>query len=114
MPKLGLRPYATIEAGLDSYVGYNFQRIENVFERMEDVVTGSVTVTGSANVQTSLAVIDGVLAGFLTDPSAAANYVVGSSTGGGVITIRVLTSTFALSTTPVSIRWVALGELVLS
>ena len=114
MPKLGLRPYATIEEGLDQYLGYNFQRLENVFERVEDVVTGVSAVTGAASISTGLAVVDGAVAAFVTDPTANAAYVSCVPGSAGQITIRVLTSAFALSITAVSIRWIAVGELVLS
>lgn len=114
MPKLGLRPYATIEEGLDQYLGYNFQRIENVFERTEDVMTGSLTVTGQASVATGLAAVSGAVAAFGTDPSANAAFLSCVPSSAGQITIRVLTSGFALSITAVSIRWIAVGELVLS
>lgn len=114
MPKLGLRPYATIEEGVGEYLGYNFTRLENVFERMADVIVGTTTVTGSATVNTGLAVVDGVVCGFATDPVAGACFISAAPGSAGTITIRVLTSAFALSVTAISIRWVAIGELVLS
>ncbi len=114
MPKLGLRPYSIIEEGLDQYLGYNFSRIENVFERLLDVATGVVAVTGQASVATGLATVGGGVAAFTTDPSAGAAFISCVPAAQGQITIRVLTSAFALSITAVSIRWIAVGELVLS
>lgn len=114
MPKLGLRPFSVIEEGAEAYFGYNFMRIENVFERLEDVVTGVTVVTGQASIQTGLATVDGCLAGFITDPIAGASYVSCVPGAAGIITIRVLTNAFALSITAMSIRWAAIGELVLS
>lgn len=114
MPKLGLRPFSVIEEGAEAYFGYNFMRIENVFERMEDVVTGLVSVTGQADINTGLATVDGCVAAFTTDPSAAAAYLVCFPATAGLITVRVLTNAFAVSITAVSIRWIAVGELVLS
>jgi hypothetical protein len=114
MPKLGLRPFSVIEEGAESYFGYNFTRIENVFDRLEDVVTGVTSVTGNASIQTGLATVDGCLAGFSTDPSAGAAFISCAPGAAGIITVRVLTNAFVLSITSVSIRWVAIGELVLS
>ncbi len=114
MPKLGLRPYAVIEEGLDQYLAYNFNRLENVFERMQDVVTGVISVTGQQSVATGLASVSGVVAAFTTDPSAGAAFLSCVPAAQGQITIRVLTNGFALSIIAVSVRWIAVGELVLS
>lgn len=114
MPKLGLRPFSVIEEGAEAYFGYNFMRIENVFEQMEDVKTGIVTITGQGDVNTGLATVEGVTAAFTTNPSAGAAYIVCFPAGAGLITIRVLTNAFAVSITAMSIRWIAVGELVLS
>lgn len=114
MPKLGLRPYATIEEGLDQYLGYNFVRLENVFEHMEDAVAGVTVVTGSASISTGLAEVNGVVANFRTDPSAGAAFIACAPGTAGTITIRVLTNAFVLSTIGVSIQWLAVGELVLN
>lgn len=114
MPKLGLRPYANIDEGLESYIGYNFSRLENVFERMQDVMNGVTMVTGDATFATGLASVDGCTACLGVDASAAAAYVSCSPTSAGQMRVRVFTSAFALSITAVSIQWVAVGELVLS
>lgn len=115
MPKLSLRPFATIEEGLDAYLGYNFTRLENVFERMSDTATGSVVVTGTATVATGLARVDGVVAMIDTDHSAAAAFARAlPGAAAGTIDIRVLTNAFLVSAAATPVRWVAVGELVLS
>lgn len=114
MPKLGLRPYATIDEGLESYIGYNFARLENVFERIQDVMVGSTVVTGTATFATGLATVDGCVACLGVDPSVGAAFVQCSIGASGQITVRVLTSAFAVSVTAVTVRWVAVGELVLT
>jgi hypothetical protein len=114
MPKLGLRPYATIDEGLESYIGYNFARLENVFERTQDVMVGSTVVTGDATIATGLATVDGCVACLGVDPSANSAFVQCSIATTGQIRIRVFTSAFAVSVTAVTVRWVAVGELVLT
>ena len=114
MPKLGLRPFAVLEDGLEGYLGYNFNRLENVFERMEDVLTGSIQVTGDLIFATGLTTVTQAVACIRTDPSAAAAYIACIPQGGGNIRVRVFTSAFALSVTAVFIQWIAAGELTLT
>lgn len=114
MPKLGLRPFATIEEGLDTYLGYNFTRLENVFERIEDTKSDVVSVTGSTVVNTGLAIVTGVVASLVTDPVAGAAYVTAVPGAAGTVTIKVFSSGFAASVIAVSVQWIASGELVLA
>lgn len=115
MPKLSLRPFAFIEEGLDTYLGYNFTRLENVFERMPDVATGGDLVTGALNVATGLARVDGVVASLDQAPAAAGAYVrAAPGAAAGSIDLIVYTSTFGVSIVAVNVSWVAVGELVLS
>lgn len=115
MPKLSLRPYASIQEGLDSYLGFNFTRLENVFERMPDTATGTVLVTGTATVATGLARVDGVVADLDVDPSAAAAFARAlPGAAPGTIDIRVFSDTYVISVAASGVRWVAVGELVLS
>lgn len=114
MPKLGLRPYAVIEEGAEAYFGYNFTRIENVFERMTDVKAGIQLVTGSAVIETGLANLDGVTVSLDTTPVAGAAYVKGVVSSASAITITVYTNAFAVSITPANVRWIAVGELILT
>ncbi len=115
MPKASLRPYATIAEGLDQYLGYNFNRIENLFEQTKDTTEGATTVIGTATVATGLAIVDGVTAGFVNAPGAGGAYVSavpGSSAG--TIIISVYQTSFAASVIGVTIQWIAVGELVLN
>lgn len=114
MPKLGLRPYATITEGLDQYLGYNFSRLENVFERIEDVRSGLTLVTGDATFPTGLAVCDGVTVCLFSDPTASAAFVTAQTGASGNIHVRVFASSLALSTVAVNVSWIATGELVLA
>lgn len=114
MPKLGLRPFAVIEEGAESYLGYNFTRLENVHEQMTDVRAGVKLVTGSAIIETGLANLDGVVANLSTDAQAGAAYVSAFVSSGSAITVRVLTSGFALSVIAVNVNWIAVGELILT
>lgn len=114
MPKLGLRPYANIDEGLESYIGYNFSRLENVFERMQDVMSGVTVITGDGTFATGLASVDNCVACLGVDASAGACFVACTPTSSGQMRVRVFTSAMALSITAVSIQWVAVGELVLS
>jgi len=114
VPKLGLRPYAVLEEGLEGYLGYNFNRLENVFERMEDVLSGTVQVTGDLTFATGLTTVTQAVACLRTDPSAAAAYVACIPQAGGTVRVRVFTNAFALSVTAVFIQWMAAGELTLT
>ncbi|MGH9982415.1 MAG: hypothetical protein ACRD8W_00475 [Nitrososphaeraceae archaeon] len=115
MPKLSLRPFAHIEEGLDAYLNANFTRLENVFEKMPDVETGVSIITGLGTVVTPLGRVDGVIAMLNVDASSAAAFVrAAPGVSAGTIDIRVLTSAFAVSITAVSVRFIAVGELILS
>ena len=105
-----LRPYVQLDEGLTEYLGYNFSRLQLILEQNPDTRAGTVTVTGSATVPTGLTLVQFVVASFQFDPSAAANYIAANIASGGNISIRVLTSTFALSTTPTNVNFFALGE----
>jgi len=114
VPKLGLRPYAVLEDGLEGYLGYNFNRLENVFERIEDVLSGTLQVTGDSTFATGLTTVTQAVACLRTDPTANAAYVTCVPQAGGTIRVRVFTSGFALSVTAVFIQWMAAGELTLT
>lgn len=115
IPKAGLRPYSVIEEGLDQYLGYNFNRLENLFERTRDALAGNVTMTGLATITTGLAFVDNVVACLASVPSAAACFVTANpGSSSGTVDLRVYTNAFVDSTTPVTVRWVAIGELVLT
>lgn len=114
MPKLGLRPFSVIAEGAEAYFGYNFTRLENVFEHMTDVKASFSIVTGSLTIDTGLANLDGASASLESTPSANAAYVkvvVASATS---ITITVYTSAFGVSVVPATVRWIAVGELILA
>lgn len=115
MPKLSLRPFAFIEEGLDQYLGYNFTRLENVFERISDSATGSQLVTGTMNIATGLARVDGVTASLEGAPVAGACFVRSApGAAAGSIDITIYSSTFIISVIAAAIRWIAVGELILS
>ena len=115
MPKAGLRPYSTIEEGLDQYLGYNFNRIENIFEKNRDAIGGSVTVTGTVTVKTGLAFVDNCVACLGSAPSSGACFVrANPGSAAGTVEVTVYANTFAVSTLAVLVRLVAVGELFLS
>ncbi len=114
MPKLGLRPYSTIEEGAESYFGYNFTRLENVHENMTDVKASSTNVTGSAIIETGLANIDGAVVCLESTPSANAAYVKVAVSSTTAITVTVYTNAFGVSVVPATVRWIVVGELILA
>lgn len=115
MPKLGLRPYATIIEGLDEYLAYNFMRLENVHERMPDVTSGGITFTGTATIATSLGRVDGVSVCLASAPVAGACFLRAvPSAVAGAIDVIAYSNGFVQSVIAVSIYWVVVGELILS
>ena len=114
MPKLGLRPFAVLEEGLEGYLSYNFNRLENVFERIDDVTSGSISVAGSLTFATGLTTVSGAVACLSSSPSVNAAYVACTPQSGGTIQVRVYNTGMALSIVGVTVQWVATGELTLA
>lgn len=93
----------------------NFRRLENVFTQIPDVDGDIAGVTGSLVVQTKLARVDRVVAGFDVGVIAGACFVVAfAGPNANEITITVWSNAFVPSVVVADISWIAMGELKLS
>ncbi len=114
MPRLALQPFSLLQGSLDAYVQANFTRIENVFDVVEDVKSGQSLVTGSLTLNTGLTTVTRAIGGLLNSPVAGGCFITITPGTAGLITVRVFSSTFVLSTVPTQIQWIAIGVLSLS
>lgn len=113
MPGVNLRPIAKNPEAVLGYLDTNFRRISDTLARLTNMENGIVTITGSVEIDTGMAEVYNIFAGFNGAPSSGAAflraYLVGSTSPRNVI-IEVYTSSFGASTTPVDVAWYAIGE----
>lgn len=112
MPNVDLQPIAKSDASMLTYLDINFRRIADTLAALTNVEQGTLEVTGSVQIDTGMAEVINAYASFAGAPSADAAYVQIFPRGASFpkeIEIKVFTSSFAASTTPVDIAWYALG-----
>lgn len=113
MTRIQLRPYARIPEGFPAYLTFNFNELQDIIRRYFDLTQAQTQVTGTARIATGLTIVNNVIASFAEDPSSGACYLAADKVGlgtSGEIDISVLDSSFAQSTTPIQVNWVAYGE----
>lgn len=113
MPSIELRPIAKNPEAVIGYLNTNFRRIADTLALLTNLENDIVSVTGTIEIDTGMAEVYNVFAGFSGPPSSGAAYIAAYPVGVSAprnITIDVFTNSFAASTTPVDIAWYAIGE----
>lgn len=91
-------------------INSNFRRMADAIKLTREADTGADTVTGSLTIATSLALVSAVVATLNGAPIAGAAFVSADIVSASSIRLRVWTSAFAASVTPIVVNWIALGE----
>lgn len=97
-------------ADLPRWLQSQFRRLSDMLVTVQQMDSGTLVVTGGTGfLNTKLKEVTRIVACLNAPPVAGACFVYAVASGGGTIGIAVYTSTFAVSTTPISVNWVAFG-----
>lgn len=113
MVSVNLRPVAKSQDAVLGYLDTNFRRITDTLDQLTNVENGILDVTGSVVIDTGMAEVYNVFAGFNTAPSSDAAFIRAFPVGASAprnIQIEVYTNSFTASTVPVGVAWYAIGE----
>jgi len=106
--QFNFRPIPQDPEQLTGWLRETVREIQNQLQGLDTEKKGTALVTGNASIVTGLTKVTSVAAGLYDDPMAGAAVVSARPSGGSAI-LRVFTSAFALSTTPINVWWIAYG-----
>ena len=113
MVSVNLRPIAKHPDAVLGYLDTNFRRISDTLSRLTNLENGIHSVTGTIEIDTGMAEVYNVFAGFNSAPSSGAAFIrafpVGPSAPQNII-IEVYNDSFGASSTQVQVAWYAIGE----
>ncbi len=113
MPEVTLQPLAKHEGAMLSYLDINFRRLSDALGSLGQVEQGTLLVTGGVQIDTGIANVLNVFVTLADVPVAGACFVYGELVGPTFprdILIGIYTNTFAVSTLPKMLSWLAIGE----